>query len=169
MMSNLFISYALLLATLLGLASLSQAAPKELRGRVSDVLNGDTIIVTDDKNKKHKVYLLGIDAPEIKQKFGNQSRDYLERLLFARNYQVKVIIKKHTRANNIVGTVFATEMNSNQFADINGMMVMAGYAWANPRTSKQYVAIEKIARNRKAGLWEQKNPVAPWQWRKRKN
>jgi len=150
------------------LAGVSQAAPKELVGRVSDVLNGDTIIVTDEKNKRHKVYLLGIDAPEMKQAFGKQSREYLERLLFARNDQVKVVIKKRTRANNLVGTVYATDLNSKQYTDINGMMVMAGFAWANPRTSKQYSAVEKIARNRKSGLWKQKRPLAPWKWRKGK-
>lgn len=136
--------------------------------RVSAVPNGDTIIVTDDKNKKHKVYLLGIEAPEMKQTFGKPSREYLQRLLFARNNQVKIIIKKHTRAKNIIGTVYATDLNSSQYTDINGMMVMAGFAWANPRTSKQYNAVEKIARNRKAGLWKQRRPIAPWQWRKGK-
>lgn len=153
---------------LLAGTSLVQAAPEELIGHVSDVPNGDTIVVADEKNRNHKVYLLGIDAPEIKQPFGKAARDYLDRLLFARNYQVKIIIKKRTRAKNIVGTVFAADMNSDQYADINGMMVMAGYAWANPRTSKQYVAVEKIARNRKTGLWEQQRPIAPWQWRKGK-
>lgn len=167
-MSRTFIFSITLTLSLLSMASLAQAAPKELTGRVTDVPSGDTIIVTDDKNKRYKVYLLGIDAPEMKQPFGKISRDYLDRLLFARNYQVKVVIKKRTRAKNIVGTVFAADMNSSQYADINGMMVMAGYAWANPRTSKQYVSIEKIARNRKVGLWDQKNPIAPWKWRKGK-
>jgi endonuclease YncB( thermonuclease family) len=125
-------------------------------------------VLTDSQNQRHKVYLLGIEAPEAGQRFASQSRDYLERILFARNYQVKVIIKKYTQAKNIVGTVFAAHMNSDQYADINGMMVMAGFAWANPKTSRQYVAIEKIARNRKAGLWKQESPVAPWLWRKQK-
>jgi len=163
-MNRTFILYILLTLT-----SVSQAAPTELLGRVSDVSNGDTIIVTDAKNKQHKVYLLGIDAPEMKQAFGKQSREYLERLLFSRNDQVKVIIKKYTRAKNIVGTVYAADLNSSQYADINGMMVMAGFAWANPHTSKQYRAVEKIARNRKSGLWKQKRPVAPWKWRKGKH
>ncbi len=156
-----------LLFALVTFAVSMQVSGKDLVGRVSDVPNGDTIIVTDAQNQQHKVYLLGIAAPKMKQAFGKESRAYLERLLFARNDQVKVVIKKRTPANNLVGTVYAAEMNSNQFADINGMMVMAGFAWANPRTSKQYIAIEKIARNRKAGLWKQKKPVAPWKWRKK--
>ena len=167
MMSKTLIAAITLALTLLTAASLSPAASKEISGRVINVLNGDTIVVTDANNNKHKVYLLGLDAPEMKQPFGKASRDYLDRLLFARNYQVKVIFKKRTRAQNIIGTVFAADMNSSQYADINGMMVMAGFAWANPRTSKQYVSIERIARNRKAGLWEQKRPIAPWKWRQK--
>ena len=139
---------------------------KQIIGRVTDVPNGDTIYVRDQNGRQHKIYLLGIDAPEMKQPFGKAARDYLDRLLFARNYQAKVVIKKRTRAGNIIGTVYAADMNSSQYANINGMMVMAGHAWANPRTSKQYIAAEKIARNRKIGLWKQSNPVAPWKWRK---
>lgn len=157
-----------LVCLLFSLISITQASANELIGRVSDVLNGDTIIVTDVRNKKHKVYLLGIDAPEIKQPFGKKSRDYLEHLFLGRDPKVRIVIKKHTRAKNIVGTAYAAKINSTQYADINGMMVMAGYAWANPRTSRQYIAAEKIARNRRAGLWEQKSPVPPWQWRKKK-
>jgi micrococcal nuclease len=167
MMNKTLLLIATCLLTLVA-TSFVHAKQKELIGRVYDVANGDTIIITDENNKKHKVYLLGIDAPEMKQPYGKASRDYLDRLLFARNYQVKVVIKKRTRANNIVGTVFAADMNSSQYANINGMMVMAGFAWANPRTSKQYVSVEKIARNRKVGLWDQNKPIAPWEWRKGK-
>lgn len=145
----------------------ANAKTKELNGRIDDVINGDTVIVQDTNNKRHKVYLLGIDAPEMDQDFGKQSKAYLDKLLLARNYQVKVIITRHTRAGDIVGTVFATELNSKQYSNINGMMVMSGHAWANPRTSKQYIAVEKIARNRKVGLWRQTKPMAPWKWRQR--
>ena len=143
----------------------ANAELRELHGRVDDIPNGDTIYVVDDKGKRHKVYLLGIEAPQLSQPFGKKSQDQLQHLLFARNDQVKVIIKKRTRAGNLVGTVYAAYQNSKQFADINGMMVMSGFAWANRRTSKQYVAVETIARNRKTGLWKQKKPVAPWNWK----
>ncbi len=143
------------------------AGRQELIGRVDEVPNGDTIVVIDNNKNRYKVYMLGIDAPELKQSFGKQAKAHLDKLLFARNYQVKVVIARRTTAKNIVGTVYATELNSQQYSNINGMMVMSGHAWANPRTSKQYVGVEKIARNRKVGLWEQKNPKAPWLWRKK--
>ncbi len=157
-----------MLSTLLTfLVSISFAASNEISGRVVDVLNGDTIVVRDAQHTEHRVYLYGIDAPELKQISGKESRDYLDRLLFTRTYQVKLVIESRAKSGSIIGTVYAAEQNSSQFADINGMMVMAGHAWASRHSGKRYQAIEQIARNRKTGLWAHPKPVAPWQWRKK--
>ena len=45
----------------------------DITGKVLKVSDGDTIWVLDTKEKV-KVRLLGIDAPEIKQAFGEESR-----------------------------------------------------------------------------------------------
>ena len=147
--------------------SVTFATNNEISGRVVDVLNGDTIIIRDAQQTEHRIYLYGIDAPELKQISGMESRDYLDRLLFTRTYQVKVVIESRAKNDNIIGTVYATEQNSSQYADINGMMVMAGHAWASRHSGKRYQAIEQIARNRKTGLWANPKPVAPWEWRKK--
>lgn len=137
----------------------------ELTGRVIDVINGDTILLQDHQNKQHRIYLFGIDAPELDQQSGPEARAYLDRLLFARTYQAKVVYSQRTKGGNIIGTVYAAELNSTQYADINGMMVMAGYAWASRHHGKRYHAIEQIARNRKIGLWAEPRPLPPWEWR----
>lgn len=158
----------LLLALLCSLVvSVTFAANKDISGRVVDVLNGDTIIIRDAQQTEHRIYLYGIDAPELKQISGKESRDYLDRLLFTRTYQVKVVIESHAKNGNVIGTVYAAEQNSSQYADINGMMVMAGHAWASRHSGKRYQAIEQIARNRKTGLWANPKPVPPWDWRKK--
>ena len=138
---------------------------KELSGRVIDVINGDTILLQDNQKRQHRIYLFGIDAPELGQPAGQEARAYLDRLLFARTYQAKVVYSKRTKAGNIIGTLYAAELNSTQYADINGMMVMAGYAWASQRHGKRYAAIEQMARNRKIGLWAEPRPLPPWEWR----
>jgi len=163
----MFMSRIVLLLSLTLFISPVNASSKELHGRVVDVLSGDVIVVRDTNRKEHHVYLYGIDAPELKQPHGKASRDYLDRLLFARTYQVRVNIELRTKKGNIIGTVYAAEQNSTQFADINGMMVMAGYAWASQHSGTRYRPIEQIARNRKIGLWASPNPVAPWVWRKK--
>ena len=163
-MRFVFTSFIFCLSFLV-LSTPGYAEVKELSGRVIDVINGDTILLQDSQNIRHRIYLFGIDAPELGQTNGQEARAYLDRLLFARTYQAKVVFSKRTKAGNIIGTVYAAELNSTQFADINGMMVMAGYAWASQRDGKRYRAIEDIARHRKVGLWAESRPLPPWQWR----
>lgn len=165
---RLFFSSHLFCWLLLAFSTTGHAQITEISGRVVHVINGNTIVLRDSNRTEHRIYLYGIDAPELDQVDGKEARAYLDRLLFARTYQAKVVYSRRTQAGNIIGTVYAAEQNSSQYADINGMMVMAGYAWASKSDGKQYRAIEQIARNRKVGLWANPKPVAPWVWRSKR-
>ena len=46
---------------------ISASAYADIIGIVQKVVDGDTIHLTDDNGKLHKVRLLGIDAPEMDQ------------------------------------------------------------------------------------------------------
>lgn len=45
-------------------------------------------------------------------------------------------------------------------------MVKNGYAWAYEHYSDLYLNMQNIARSAKKGLWEDKNPIEPYKWRK---
>ena len=49
-------------------------------------------------------------------------------------------------------------------------MVKAGYAWHFKQYSQNpiYADLEIQAKNNKRGLWQDKYPIAPWEWRKNK-
>uniref|UniRef100_UPI0018EBCD01 thermonuclease family protein n=1 Tax=Pedobacter sp. ASV28 TaxID=2795123 RepID=UPI0018EBCD01 len=51
---------------------------------------------------------------------------------------------------------------------VNQEMVKQGMAWHFKRysTNETYARLELIARKNKVGLWQDKNPIAPWLWRK---
>ena len=57
------------------------ACADSLTGRVVRVADGDTITVLDANNQQHKLRLFGIDAPEIKQAYGQASRKHLSALV----------------------------------------------------------------------------------------
>jgi endonuclease YncB( thermonuclease family) len=46
-------------------------------------------------------------------------------------------------------------------------MVRKGYAWAYRYYLKDqtYILLEELAKEDRKGLWKDKNPVAPWDWR----
>ena len=125
------------------------------------VVDGDTIRA-EAKGKEIKIRLVEIDAPEMNQPFGRQSKNFLNRLLYEKD--VTLISKGEDRYGRILGEIFANGESANT------AMVKFGFAWAYDRDiedSSLYV-FEDQARAKNLGLWQDKDPIAPWVWRKQK-
>ena len=146
--------------------SCSTARADKITGIVTGVSDGDTITITrtisDTKKETYKIRLLSIDAPELKQPYGKRSKGFLSALVF--NKQVTVTWTKRDRYKRILGTVSINGKN------INEEMIKAGYAWHYRQYSKDKTlqAMEDKARADKKGLWQDSNPVAPWDYRRKK-
>ena len=132
----------------------------ELVGKVVAVTDGDTITVLVEQ-RQVKVRLNGIDAPERRQPFGVKSREALAALVHEKD--VRVETSGEDRYGRTLGTVFVGECN------VNREMVRNGLAWHYKRYSKdeELAELEVKAREAKIGLWADKDPVPPWEWRKR--
>ena len=138
-----------------------------LSGKVVKVTDGDTITILKD-NTQHRIRLQGIDAPERKQAFGNASRKHLATLVTGREVTVKWA--KRDRYGRIVGLVIVDGH------DVNLVQVTAGMAWfyryyqkeLSAENRKRYAQAEDQARANKKGLWQDKNPMPPWEWRRQK-
>ena len=131
-----------------------------IEGKVVKVIDGDTIDILDSNKNSHRIRFHGIDAPEKKQAYGNKSREFLASLIAGK--QVKVLVKDKDRYQRIVGVIKL------EGEDINKNMVVNGYAWAYEEYSKDYVSEQGFAREFKLGLWADKNPIKPSEFRKSK-
>ncbi|HMV80018.1 MAG TPA: thermonuclease family protein [Leptospiraceae bacterium] len=133
---------------------------EEFTGKVVSVHDGDTVRVLLDGKVQVKIRLFGIDAPETSQDFGKVSRDELRSLIHSKD--VKVLSKGKDRYGRTLGIIFY----ENQ--DINLEMVKRGMVWVYRRYSldKDYLKAEEKAKSEKLGLWKQKNPVPPWEFRR---
>jgi endonuclease YncB( thermonuclease family) len=139
-----------------------------LTGQVVKVADGDTITVLDHTDTQHRIRLQGIDAPERKQAFGNASRKHLASLVAGKT--VTVEWHKRDRYGRIVGIVIVDGM------DVNLMQLTAGMAWfyrfyqkeLSPENRKLYAQAGDEARANKKGLWRDKNPMPPWEWRRQR-
>ncbi|XGQ70450.1 thermonuclease family protein [Campylobacter hepaticus] len=125
--------------------------------KVLKVIDGDTIEVKQD-NKIFRVRLFGIDAPELKQNFGNQAREALNKIV--KGKQVKIIYENKDIYDRIVAIVKLNDKDVNQF------LVSQGYAWADVYYSGFYIKEQEYAKKNRLGLWKQKNPIEPYKWRK---
>jgi len=138
-----------------------------LSGRVVAVHDGDTTTVLDANLTQHKIWMAGIDAPELRQAFGSRLKQNLSNLVY--NRQVTVIWQKYDHYGRTVGVVLVDGH------DVNLKQVLAGMAWwyrqyardQSPAERRLYETAENDARTAKRGLWVDVNPVPPWRWRRR--
>lgn len=149
----------------LAAASASPAAAATLRGRVVAVADGDTITVLDAARRRERVRLAGIDAPESRQPFGAAAKRSLAALVFG--VDVEVEYSKRDRYGRIVGRVLR------EGRDAGLAQVEAGLAWhylryaneQSPQDRAAYARAESDARALRRGLWADRAPLAPWEWR----
>ena len=135
-----------------------------LAGRVVGVTDGDTISVLDEKNSQHSIRLAGIDAPERRQAFGERSRQNLRRFAFQND--VKLECHKTDRYRRKVCRVTIEGL------DIALVQIQAGMAWhykqyqaeQSSEDRARYAEMEYDAKAQRIGLWQDKNPISPWEF-----
>ncbi len=138
------------------------AAPvNTLTGRVVAVHAGDTFTVQSE-GSLYKVRLSDVDAPEMGQVFGKQARQFTERMVLGRRVQVNVaLIDRHGRR---VGEVIVEDGWV-----LNEELVHAGLAWyyrVHPVRNERLQRLEQYAFSKKLGLWVEKEPLPPWEFRR---
>jgi len=137
---------------------------EQFNGKVSKVIDGDTIWVRSDSTTV-KVRLSYIDAPELKQMFGMQSKKYLTSLVLDKN--VEIHSYRRDRYKRVIGEVYIH--NNNESVFINAKLLKSGHAWVYKRYRKNpyLMNLENFARMKKNGIWNLDNPKEPWKYRKK--
>lgn len=150
-----------ILVAALTTVSASAGTTNVITGKVVRVADGDTIMVLDSFKTQHKIRLNRIDAPEKGQAFGQVSRKYLAGMVT--NGTVKVEWEKKDKYGRVLGIVYSSDGK-----ETNLEMLKAGLAWHYKHfdQTESYSQAEKDARTKKVGLWADKNPIEPWNWRK---
>lgn len=156
-----------LLAITLALAAVPAWA-ESFSGRVVGVTDGDTVKVLTADKREERIRLSGIDAPEKSQPFGQASKKHLSDQMFGQT--VTVEWDKRDRYDRIVGRILVGG------TDANLGQITAGLAWhykkyedEQPAAERRvYAEAEVRARNAGVGLWRDRDPIPPWDFRKQK-
>jgi micrococcal nuclease len=134
-----------------------------LYGKVIEVNSGDKITIFN-LNRPVRVRLLGVDAPEMDQAFGDVAKKHLADLIYDKS--VLVEYAGITGDHSLNGRVLL------EGTDIGAQMIRDGAAWVDPSNQHRlsptdrdvYQQSEHAARGERRGLWQEENPIAPWEF-----
>lgn len=146
------------------LASAVQA--ETINGRIDRIVDGDSLILTDTTHHQWQIRLLGIDAPELTQAFGQNAKTALAAVAMSQSGSADCRLESRPNAPRCIVRVDGK--------DIGLEMVRAGMAWWDRQNSAQqatderaaYEHAEFLAKIHRFGLWNDKNPTPPWEWRR---
>jgi endonuclease YncB( thermonuclease family) len=134
-----------------------------LFGKVIEVNDGDVITVFN-LNRPVRVQLIGVDAPEKDQPFGDVAKQHLSDLVYGK--LVSVEYSGLGQNSSLIGRVLLNDL------DVGAQMIRDGVAWYNPNYQSRltpavldvYVQSEQAARSERRGLWQVDHPIAPWEF-----
>jgi len=155
-----FLAFLLLLIT--GPVQLPETV---IAARIVGITDGDTTRALTPDNQLLRIRLKNIDAPEKSQAFGQASKQNLSQYIFGRDVEL------HIFGQDRYGRTLAVIMLDG--VDINLQQVKDGYAWVYTRyigestqdVQARYLGAEAEAKESRRGLWNDPDPVPPWEWR----
>jgi micrococcal nuclease len=152
--------FASIMRLLLIIICFFSCSTEQQTGKVVKVIDGDTFDLMSDK--KIRVRMFGIDSPERGQAFSVKAREFTAALIAGK--EINVTIRNNDRYGRSVCDVY---LNDGTY--VNAEIVKAGYAWLFTRYSNDdtLAQLEEDARKNKRGLWQEDNPLPPWEFRRR--
>jgi endonuclease YncB( thermonuclease family) len=131
-----------------------------LFGPLVNVIDGDTLIVKIQGAALH-IRLAGIDAPELGQPFGDESRNTLADLIG--DQPCVMVYEEGDMYGRLVAHLWIGETY------VNAEMVQRGMAWFDSQSAPDDLlhAYEDAARDARLGLWAlpKEQRIPPWEWR----
>lgn len=141
------------------------------------IIDGVTYIVQHENRSTSKCRLAFVDTPEVEssrkkgQPKGIEAKEFIIKLVLEKNLYMKIGARTYNR------NVCIISLNKTYEESLSFILVRNGYAWVYSdyiRKTKEGQEIESTlldaevkARASHIGIWEDKNPQPPWEFRKK--
>jgi endonuclease YncB( thermonuclease family) len=141
--------------------SQSIADAKNKTCTIESVYDGDSLRVSC-LNKPLR--LACIDAPELNQPHGVESRDYLNALVAGKD--LEIVTRGEAGFGRTATIIYVDNVN------LQERLLSLGMVWYYPQYGSKCRDIrglkeaESTAKASKTGLWGTDNPISPWTWRR---
>jgi len=138
----------------------SAAMGQTLFGKVTRVVDGDTVAFKIHKGPVEKVRLADIDTPERDQPWGTEATTALRQWSMSKPARIEVL--DTDRYGRLVATLWVDDEN------INRRLVKEGHAWVYRKYLRDtsLINLEARAKSSRTGLWSSKAVIKPSDWRR---
>ena len=136
------------------------AAPAHaMKGKITRIIDGNTLEFMSSEGDKYTILLSGIDCPELTQAYGDEARLCLEKL--ALNKTATVNVKSKDRTGKAIAEVLIDGKK-----DPRIQLLKDGLAWIEEGAATADLETYRAAsQSKKKGLWKDSNPTPPWTFR----
>lgn len=133
-----------------------------LTAKVLGIKDGDTVVVLDSLNNQTTLRLAEIDCPEKSQPFGTKAKQFTSDQIYRK--EIKYVVTDIDKYGRSIAKIY---YDDNKY--LSAELIKNGLAWHYKRysTSEELANFENSARLQKVGLWYDKNPIEPWEWRRK--
>ena len=131
-------------------------------GEVIQVTDGDTFDCMLDEEEV-TIRLYGVDAPESDQPYGDEAEQWLQDQIGGKTVSIEKIEEGY------YGRTIAIVKRNDK--NINGALVKNGLGWVSDsycdreELCDRWRDYQQEARENDIGLWNQEDPVPPWEFR----
>jgi endonuclease YncB( thermonuclease family) len=154
--------YGIFAVVLISITASSQAE-EILKGKVTNVIDGNTFELLAEDNESYKVVLYGVDSPELGQEYGDKAKKLLEKLILNKNITTK--IQGKDRLGNRLGITLLDEKTDPRIE-----LLEAGLAWTSERNAlEELESVKEKAKEKGKGLWKESEPTPPWIYRRQQS
>ncbi len=165
---GLFVGLAVLAASLIafsGPVPAMQTLPGEgetFVAKVTRVINCDTLMLQYQR-REVLVKPNGIDCPEKRQPYGREAQRYM--IFMTRGLDVGVKVVGTASNGALIGEVVLPDGRV-----LSPLAVEEGMAWwdRSSKSDPKLHEIQELAQASRKGLWADRQPIPPWEWRKGK-
>lgn len=154
-----------ILITLFFTSACVLTSPTLETGRLDRIADGDSFqLILSGSREKIQIRLYGIDAPERGQAHAQKAKNFTKTLLERKELEIDII--EEDDFGRWVANVYLPDGRL-----ANQEIVAAGYAWWFKRYAPHDTTLSRLeqdARNKRLGLWKDKKPIPPWEYRYRR-
>eukprot|EP01060_Flectonema_neradi_P035067 TRINITY_DN6333_c0_g1_i1.p1 TRINITY_DN6333_c0_g1~~TRINITY_DN6333_c0_g1_i1.p1 ORF type:complete len:227 (+),score=34.12 TRINITY_DN6333_c0_g1_i1:60-740(+) len=141
----------------------------EVSLRIRQVIDGDSFFANTEEGYLLRIRMRSVDAPEMGQPHGKESKLYLEKLLLAKNTDVVAYLYEKDLNAAYVADVFIQTGFSTEFTYVQRTLLLNGQVWHfGPHDTRvPFEELQKNASDAQIGLWAaDEPPTSPWRWKR---